>query len=75
VALVAPSIGQNKEASQERNTTVRVIRDQGGKKNYGLQEWGIYSGLQKILKHIEELRDLCSFPNVIVSVMAPRRRG
>jgi hypothetical protein len=74
VALVAPSSEQKKEASEECNTTVRVIRDQGGRKNYGLQEWGIYSGMQKILKHIEELHDLCSFPNVIVSVMAPRRR-
>jgi hypothetical protein len=25
-------------------------------------------------RHIDEFHDLCSFPNVIVSVMAPRRR-
>ena len=46
--LLTPSSGQKKEASQERNTTVRVIRDQGVKKSYGLQEWGSYSRLQNI---------------------------
>jgi uncharacterized membrane protein len=48
--LLPPYSGQKNEASQECNTRVRVIRDQGVKRNYGLQEWGSYSGLQKIRK-------------------------
>jgi hypothetical protein len=63
-----PSSGQ-KEASQGYKTTVRVIRDQGVKKN------GEVTADCRIFEiHIEEFHDMCSFPNVIVSVMAQRSK-
>ena len=72
--LLPPSSGQKKEASQERDTSVRVIRDQGVKKKWSSCFGEVTADWRRFERHIEKLRDLCSSPDGIVSVMAPRRR-